>query len=432
MRTVQKGILFLLKNQLVAGSAILFFGNMGANFGNYLFHLLTGRMLGPLGYGVLASLISLTYLLNIPVGALSLVIVKYVSALRGKRELGKISYFYSWLNKKLWLFGSVGFFLLVLASPFLASFLHLASPLLVILVITSSLIGVYLAVNTAILQGFLRFGLMSVLGVIQVALKLSLAVLLIYLGYQVLGAVTAIFASYLLALALTSFFVSRLLRGAEKKDSVADLGISKYALPVFFSTLAFVSLYTLDVVLVRHFLTAQEAGFYAALSTLGKIIFFAANPVVMVMFPMVSERHANGKSYFDFFYLSLGLAFLICLGISVIYFLFPQLMINFLYGREYFPAAPYLGLFAVFLSLYTFNFLLTNFYLSIKKTKVVFLPMTAALIQAILISFWHRDIGQVVWISIGVLGLLLVGLVMYHYSDGQAKKASPFGYSSRL
>lgn len=432
MRTVKKRILFLLKNRLVVGSAVLFFGNMGANFGNYLFHLLAGRMLGPLDYGILASLISLTYLLNIPVGALGLVVVKYVSAFRGKKELGKTSYFYFWLNKKLLLFGSVGFFLLVLISPLCASFLHLASPLPVILVVISSLVGVYLAVNMATLQGFLRFGLMSVLGIIQVVVKLTLAVSLIYLGCKVWGAVAAVLMSCLLALALTSFFVFRLLRGAERKDFPVDLEVARYAVPVFFSTFAFTALYTLDLVLVRHFLSAREAGLYAALSTLGKIIFFAANPIVMVMFPMVSERHANGKSYFDFLYLGLGLTFLVCLGISTIYFFFPRMMIGFLYGQEYFSAAPYLGLFAVFLSLYTFTFLITSFYLSIKKTKVVFLPMVAALTQAVLISFWHRNISQVVWISISVLSLLLIGLLLYYYRDGQGKKTVTFRHCSRV
>jgi len=414
----------ILKNQLIAGSFVLFVGTTIANFGNYIYHLLMGRLLGPADYGVLASLISLTYLFGIPIGALSLVVVKYVSALRGKKDFEAISYFYSWLNKKLAVFGLVGFLFLIIISPWLASFLHLKSSLPVLLVITSSLVGIYLTINTATLQGFLRFGLMSILGAIQVALKLGAAVLLVYLGWKVFGAVSAILVSTLIGYLLTAFFVVQLLvkKPITKKKMIDSQEIVRYTIPVFFSTLAFTSLYTTDVVLARHFLSTQDAGYYASLATLGKIIFFASSPIIMVMFPMVSERHANGKKYISLLNLSLGLVVLICLGISVVYFLFPKLMVKILFGSQYLPAASYLFLFAVFLSLYSLSSLLINFYLSVKKVKVIILPVIAAIAQIILISLLHQSLSQVVWVSIGVLGLLFISLLVYNFGTIRQNK----------
>ena len=417
----------LIKNQLIAGSAILFAGSMLASFGNYLYHLLMGRMLGPVDYGVLASLISLTYLFGIPIGTLSLVTVKYVSALRGEKKFETISYLYSWLNKKLVIFGLVGFLLLVITSPLIASFLHFDSILPLLLLIASSLIAVYLSVNTATIQGFLRFGWMSVLGIIQAILKVGIAVLLVFIGLKVLGAVTSILFGSLVGLVLTRLLVRRLLSKKEKKEKIDIQEISKYAIPVFFSSLAFTSLYTSDIVLARHFLSAQEAGFYAALAVLGKIIFFASGPIIMVMFPMVSERHANGKKYANLFKLSFGLVLFICLGVSVVYFLFPGLMVKILFGSQYLPAAPYLVLFAIFLSLYSLASLLVNFYLSIKKVKIVILPVIAAVVQIILIVIFHQNLSQIIWVSISVLFLLLVSLLIYYlYSYGESKKSFSF------
>ncbi|MBU3956776.1 oligosaccharide flippase family protein [Patescibacteria group bacterium] len=434
MNPLKLKLLKLIENQLIAGSAILFAGNMFANFGNYLYHLLMGRMLGPIDYGILASLISFSYLISIPVNSLSLVVVKYVSALRGKKDFGTIFYFYSWLNKKLVIFSLAGFLLLIIISPLIASFLHLKSILPLLLIITSSLVGVYFMVNVTTLQGFLRFGLMSISGAVQVVLKLGIAVLLVYLGWKVLGAVLAFLVSALIGYLLTAFFVRRLFeRKKERKKTINSQEIVRYAVPVFFSTLAFTSLYTTDIVLVRHFLPAQEAGFYAALATLGKIIFFASSPIIMVMFPMVSERHANGKKYINLLSLSLGLVLLTCLGISGIYFLFPKLMINILYGRQYLSASPYLFLFAIFLSLYSLSSLLVNFYLSVKKVKVVVLPVIAAAAQVILIFLFHQSLSQIVWVSISILSLLLISLLVYYiYSDNKTKKAPTFSYRSRL
>lgn len=434
MRLVKDSFGKIKSNQLMAGSVVLFVGSAAASFGNYLYHLLMGRLLGPGDYGLLASLISLTYLFGVPVGALSLVVVKYVSALRGKKEFRQITFFYFWLIKKLMIFGLAGFLLLIVISPRLVSFLHLDSSLPVLLAITSGLVGIYLAVNTATLQGFLKFGLMSVLGIVQTGLKLGGAVLLVLLGWKVLGAIAAVLMSSLIGCFLTVFFVLRLLEKRKKKKKIInEREIIRYTIPVFFSTLAFTSLYTADIVLVRHFLPGAEAGLYAALATLGKIIFFASNPIVMVLFPIVSEKHANGKGYSGSLAMSLGLVSLICLGIGGLYFLFPKLMIGLLYGDKYLSVSSQLWLFAVFLSFYSLSYLLVNFYLSIKKTKLVILPAAAAVVQIVSIAFFHRSLSQVAWVSILVSGLLFLSLLIYYFlDDDQIKKTISISYRSRL
>lgn len=75
------------QNQLLVGSLVMFVGTMVANVGNYLYHLLMGRMLGPKGYGSLESVIAIIYLLFIFLIALSLVITKLVANLKGKKDL---------------------------------------------------------------------------------------------------------------------------------------------------------------------------------------------------------------------------------------------------------------------------------------------------------------------------------------------------------
>lgn len=423
------------KNQLIAGSFVLFAGTSIANFGNYLFHLLMGRMLGPADYGVLASLISLTYLFGIPIGALSWTTIKYVSALRGKKQFGAIAFFYSWLNKKLVIFGLVGFLLLLIVSPWISSFLHLESIWSLLLIITASLVSIYLIVNTAVLQGYLRFGLISVSATIQAALKVIIGPVLVLLGLRVLGASLVILISLTAGYLFTAFFVFRMLKNKKKRrDQINTQEIFEYMVPVFFWTLAFISLYTTDIVLARHFLPPQEAGFYAALATLGKIIFFASSPIIMVMFPMVSERHANGKKYGNLLILSLGLVFLVCLGISGIYFLLPKLMVDLLYGSQYLAAAPHLWLFAIFLSLYSLSYLVTSFYLSIKKVKVVILPIAAALLQIVLIFLFHQNLRQTVLMSITATALLLGILLLYYFQDEtkKNKEKTTLSYRSRL
>lgn len=432
-KRIKQTFLKLIKNQLITGSSVMLVGSLIASFGNYLYHLLMGRMLGPVDYGVLASLISVFYLLSIPVAALVLVIVKYVSAFRGKKQLATVNFFYKLVNRKMLIFGSIGFLIFLIFSSLISSFLHLESNVLLIIIGLASFIGIFSSVNLATLQGFLRFGWYTIVNIISVVVKLILAIFLVYLSYRVFGAILAMLAGAVVSYLLALFYVGKIIGTKKKREGVDGREVVSYALPVFFSILAFTSLYTTDIVLARHFLSPQEAGFYAALATLGKIIFFASNPIVLVMFPMVSEKHANGKKYINLLNLSFGLVFIVCLGISGVYFLFPKLMINILYGRQYLPASSYLWLFAIFLSLYSLSSLLVNFHLSIKKVKIVILPVVAAVAQVIFISFFHQNLFQVVWVSISVLGLLFLSLLLYFFLDnGRTKKAFTFGYRSRL
>jgi O-antigen/teichoic acid export membrane protein len=227
------------------------------------------------------------------------------------------------------------------------------------------------------------------------------------------------------------FSVRRLLVKPAMGNGIETREIIKYAIPVFFSTVAFTSLYTSDVLLVRHFLSAQEAGFYAALAVLGKIIFFAAGPVISVMFPLISEYHANGKKYLNLLALSLSLVLAICVGISLIYFLFPEVMVSLLFGNQYLPAAPYLFYFAVFLSLYALSSLLVNFYLSVKKVKTVVLPVIAASAQIVFIFLFHQSLSSVILVSIIILSLLFVGLLVYFFLS-YGKEAFVIRHRSRV
>lgn len=403
-----------LVKPLISGSSVLFVGTMIANIGSYLYHLLMGRMLGPSDYGTLASLISLLYLLSIPVFALCLVVVKFVSTFKGQKNLGIIKRFFLRLNKKIFLFGLGGVLLFLLLTPFLTSFLHLDSLWLLVMVIVIVFVNLFMATNRAFLQGILSFGFLSSSIALEIVIKLGLAVFLVWLGFKVNGAVFAVLIGMVCAYFFTLFPLRKFLKKKESKEKIDWSSMVRYGLPVFFSIFAFTSLFTTDIVLVRHFLPSHQAGFYSALAVMGKIVYYASYPVVMVMFPLVSERQANGREYHSLLPISLGLVGIICLGITGIYFLLPSLMIKILFGSAYLPIAPYLGTFGIFLTFYSLSFLLTNFYLSVGQLKAVLPPILAAFLQIVLIAFYHQSLWQVILVCICVSAFLLLSELLYY------------------
>jgi len=412
---MRKKLVRLAGNKLIAGSLVMFSGTMVANVGNYIYHLLMGRMLGPVGYGELQSVISVAYLLFIFISALALTTTKFIAGLKGRGDQAGIRWLFAVLNRKVLLAASVVLILTILGSPLVKNFLHLHSTLPIIFAGLLFLISALSSVNRAILQGLLRFKQIVQSHISETAFKVAAAVILVSLGWAVDGATLALVLASLVGLWTAFRFLKPLRHGRSSQPDLNKKIFLQYGLPVFFFNLSFTSLFTNDIILVKHFFPAYEAGLYASLAVLGKIIFFATGAIPNVMFPMIVHRRSQGKKIKHLLLASLALLSIIAAVAVLVYWLFPKLMVRLLFGSDYLAIAPLLVWMAIFMSLYSLSYLLTSFSLSIEKTKVVFFGVAAALLQVALIALFHQQLLQVVWISIGITGCLFLSLVVYSF-----------------
>lgn len=410
-------LIFLKRSPLVAGSLVLFTGTGFASLANYLYHLLMGRMLGPSVYGELESVIAVLYLLIILSTTLALVTAKFTADLKGKNNSPGIKYLFSYFTPRLILWGGIISLLLILISPLVGSFLHLKTVIPLVLGSLYFFTCLPLAFNRGILQGMLKFKEMAATTICENGLKLIIAVILVWGGFRLNGAVASLFLSGLIAWAFTVKTLAFLRKVLPQATNLNRQRIFHFAIPALINNLAFTSLYTTDVILVKHFFNSYEAGWYAALAVLGKIIFFAASPITAVMFPLVSNHKSQNKNYRHLLFGSLALVFLICLGAELIYWFFPQLMVRIMFGNDYLPISPLLAWMGAFISFYSLAFLVTNFFLSADKTGVVFLPVIAGLAQVIFIGLFHQTLQQVIIVSTAVSGLLLGSLILFYWHD---------------
>lgn len=398
----------IVTHPLFSGSATMVLGSNLVSFLNYLYHVVMGRMLGPVNYGELAAIISLIGLLGTIPGSLNLVVIKYISAAKSDKE---ISTLVSWLKTKI-LIGSLIFsFLILITSPIVSSFLNINEVSYIIIVAISFLISLQSLLNRSILQGLLKFKEMVMSNFLENLSRLLISVILIYLGFKVAGAMIGLMLSAAIGWYITTLFLKRYDRQANPKVDVKKMLL--FTVPVFIQSISITSLYSADVILVKHFFSSHEAGIYAALSTLGKIIFFAAGPISSVMFPLISKRNAKGENYRRIFIYSFLATLLVSGGILLLYWIYPGIAIKMLFGAKYLEAAGLLVWFGIFMILFTLSSLLINFGLSLGKTSIVILPLIAAIIQVIMILLFHQTLLTVVYISIFSTALLLAGLLIY-------------------
>ena len=400
-------ILDLTSYTLLTGSFVMIIGSNAVNFLNYLYHLVMVRFLTPTNYGELAALLSLVGLLGIIPGSLNLVIIKFVSSAKNNQEIVNVV---SWFNSKVFIFSLVIFITITLFSPFISSFLKIDNRLTIVLIALSFLFSLAALLYKSTLQGLLRFQQMVFTLFTESSLKLILGVLFVYIGFSVTGAVVGLVIASFVGFFLSRLFIQNFLKKSEKMPNIKK--ILDYSLPVLIQSISITSLYSTDIILVKHFFTSHEAGIFAVISTLGKIIFFGTAPISAVMFPLISQKQSKGKKYQKVFILSLIMTLIISIFILAIYWLIPQFVIRML-NPDYLEAAPLLAWYGIFISLFTLSALLVNFGLSLGRASVVIFPTSAAILQIILIWFFHQSLFIVILASTTVAALLLASLLIY-------------------
>lgn len=399
----------LSKNTFFTGSLVMVVGSNLHNAGMLVYHFLTGRLLGASYYGDLAALISIFGLLSIIQISFGLTLVKFVASSRNAEEANNLArWAYSF---SIWA-GVVIMILLFLLSTNITSFLHIKQREAVYLFIPVVLVGFISNTGRALLQGFLKFGHYVISLIVEVGFKIIFTIILIFLGYALSGAMVALFIGVLAGLSIVLLSLRKEIHGP--KGKIPNLfPILRYSIPVFIKSLALTSMYSADILLVKHFFPGETAGLYAALAKLGSISFFIGNPIASAMFPLIAKKHSHGERYHKVFYLSLFAVAVISATVVFAYALFPDFIIGTLFGSGFLEGAPILWWFSLYMFFLGISVVFTQFYLSIGKTRIVWLFALAAFLQILLIWFIHPNLLKVIQVSIASSALLAVSLLIY-------------------
>lgn len=409
MQSTIKKIKQLLANPLLSGSLVMVIGINANNFLNYLYHFVIGHLLGPADYGKVAALVSFVALVGVIPLSLGPTVVKFISAAKNRQEINDLV---DWFSKKSLIISSIVVLAIIIASPFVSSLLKVNSILQVIIIGSGIFFGLPTMINRSVLQGVLKFKELVVNIIVESGLKLIIGAILILIGFQVTGAVLAIFISVCITWFLSRIFIKEYI-GNGVLSRTPQVNILKYSLPILIHSLATASFFSSDLILVRYFFPEHASGIYASLSNLGKVILFGAGPIASVMFPLISKRKSEGGKYYQVFFYSLLLTSLISFMVIAAYSLFPKAIILILYGSSFSEAIYLLPKFSIFSGLLAIGALFINFHLSLGQTKVVIISFIAAILQISGILFYHQNLEMVINVSIVVSASMLVMLFLY-------------------
>ena len=403
-------------NKFLKDNLYLLVGTGFLSVSGFFFHFFMGRSLGPEDYGVLASVMAVMALIGIFISTLQLSISKFVASFKIKKKIEELNYLFSATFKKLNKLFFILWLLFLGVNIFLSSFLEINYWFLFVasfvLLITPSI-----AITRGFMQGLQNFRIYGICLSIEGFFKLFLGIGLVLLGFGVGGVIAAIVLSYFIAVVYAIKMVKKSVGSSLKKFESQE--IYHYTLPVFFTVLFFTAFYSFDLLLVKHFFPAVDAGNYAVVSLLGKIIFFASFSIIQVMYPKVVELSENGGRHKDVLLKSFLVTLAFSLPLLTVYYFFGGLVVNLLFGSQYLGVvnliAPY-GLFMLFVSL---SKMFSLYLLSFKKYLFLYLFGFFLILEIVLLSLSHASLTQVVNIllSLGFLFTSLMGYLVVRFKE---------------
>lgn len=385
-----------------------------ANVLAFIFNFILVKHLTVVDYGVYMSLVSLLTLASIPSQSMSTVIIQFATNYFSKEEFGKAAQLYFSSSKWFFIIGMLFFFVFVASSGVIANFLHVTNPWMVILIGGMVLLTYVSIVNMSFIQGLVKFGFYAVLQMVSAGTKLMVGVVLLLLGYHVFGALWTLLIAFAIVF-LVSFYPLRFIfREKTERIRISLSEVLPYAIPTVITLFSLASFTSSDVLLVKHLLSSDLAGIYSGLAFGGRIIFYFTSPIAIVMFPLIIKRKNKGENFHNTLFLALGIVLIPSVILTLGYFLFPQIVITYVLKKEYLSYQIGIGLMGLFFSIYSLLNLMVLFFLSLRKTNIVYVVSATAVVQVVGISLVHRTIFEVMAVSIISMLVLLVCLLLYY------------------
>lgn len=342
-----------MKDELVRGSIVLLIGIVIFNFLNYAFQISMAKMLGPADFGILAALMSIVYIMTIPVEAIQTVVSKYTSKFVAQGKKGKINELMIKSGRRGLFLATICFVILLVLSILFAKTIGIKVGLLIFTAIFAFYMFT-IPILRGILQGEKKFSELGISLFVEAFVKLIFSIILVYIGWNVYGAIGGLLVGGIASYIVTLSMLKDIRKSKREKEEFEGLYKGSFLIVLVIS--AIVLMLSIDILIAKAVFDAETAGQYAFVSLIGKVIIFLSMAIGKAMLPMSSENHERGRETSKLFKKSLLLVSGLSLIALIFYYFIPEFLVWLisLGSKEYLPASGILftlGLGYTFLSL---------------------------------------------------------------------------------
>ncbi len=401
---------------------VLLSGSSVATILSLAYNIVIGWFLGPKSFGHATVVYSLLVLLSAVSFAFQIVAAKMVAQQPSAEMKAEI---YRCFHRSAIGCGISVALVLFLFRQGIADYLNLPDSSLIAMLAIAAGFYIPLGARRGYDQGSYRFHRLAMSLVIEGAVRLGGSYALVVMGYGVQGVV----AANALAMAVSYFAMTQRLPGPAPNplrfwEGTREIGQAL----LFYSGQMIIN--NCDLVVVKHIFPAQEAGLYAAVGLVGRVIFVLSAAVVNSTFPIVAGTRAEERK--DLRLIATPLMLVLGIGslVALAMWIAPPALWTTLLGPGFKIAGkydiPYLSaLYALKTVVYSISAVVITFEMAhkIANTSWIQLAFSGMMIGGI--YRFHSSLHQVIMVQLVVLSALFVVVAITFLIDALATSKIP-------
>ena len=399
------------------GSLVFLIASTGVNGLNFIHNILMGRLLTPSEYSQLTFIITLQLLIGLLPTALQTVVARFSARYLVQNETALVHNLHNATGRFGWLSGFAFTALVLITSPVLVDLFQLRGIALILPVLLAVPLFVRTGIDRGYLQGVGSYFWLSGSYIGEAVVRLVMGVLLGYalleVGRSLDGAIWGLALSMIItwmigywAMRQRKMPCTQVRSNNEQRSEWVQLtGLTLIAL------IGQALITNSDFILVKRFFSSEDAGLYAAVTVLGRIVYFGALPLTILLVPLIARRQALAQPTRPILLLLVVGGIALCMLLIGLAAVFSGDVLRLLYGESYVPAANLLAPYALAASLYTLTNLVVTYQIALGSGAEVWIPVVAGTAQIIAVTLFHNSLTQVITIQIVLMGLLF-GTVM--------------------
>ena len=355
----------------------------------------TGRVLGPVEYADFSAGLSVIYLFSVALSPVTPTVARLVTRSAARNDIPAVAALRrEALNHLVVTVSIIGVILAVFSGP-IARALHFRTTATLLLAFAAALLFALLSVDRGVLHGLMRFRTHNANTVLEAVIRAGGAVLLLHVTKNSAVALASYVVALLVAESAIAIPFAREWRGIPRAP-VDWQEVSRLTKPMIVLMLAIAVFQNSDVLAVKRFFSAADAGVYGAASAIARAFGVIFVPLYVLAGPLLTGAHDAGRPI-------RGLTLQLCgvfLALSIIplllFVVWPERIMTLLYGPAFAGAGPLVArLGGVAIITYT-ALMLAQALITVADFR--FLPAFAigALTQILMLALNHGNYNDVI------------------------------------
>jgi len=391
---------------LLAGGSLLSAATLAAGVGNYGLNVVLGRWMSPSQFADANLVVTLMLLVTAVAISFQLLTARFTSRHHATGASDDAERLERWLENLAFAVGVVMAVAMTFGAQSVALFFN--SPSAWPFAILGWGLPFYLAqgVGRGALQGRLRFGALAATYLVEVGVRLGVAIPLVAAGFGVAGASFGLSISF-----VVTWFVVRGITGRRAAGPAPAHELRRLLVevgPVAILLAGQIVINNQDVLWVKRTFEPEIAGAYAVVALVGRAVFFLSWSVVSTVFPASTRRDSVGASSASLLWTALAAVLLIGLAAIVGSVVAGEEVIGSVFGSSYVEISRYLPWYAGATTLFAAANLFASYELSVGRSLGPVLVLSGAALQSSLLFVLGGSLDGVIAAQVAAMAVLAV------------------------